>query len=34
MLWVESFTTGTAEPRMVQLGGGEAFAITEAFCPY
>ena len=30
MLWVESFTVGTAEPRTVQLGGGGASAITEA----
>ena len=34
MLRVESFTAGTAEPRMVQLGGGGASAITEAIHPY
>ena len=34
MLWVESFTAGTAEPRMVQFGGGGASAITKAIHPY
>ena len=34
MLGVESFTASTAEPRTVQLGGGGASAITEAFRPY
>ena len=34
MLRVESFTASTAEPRMVQLGGGGASAITEALHPY
>ena len=34
MLGVESFTASAAEPRMVQLGGGGASAITEAFHPY
>ena len=33
-LRVESFTVGTAEPRMVQLGGGRASTITKAICPY
>ena len=34
MLRVESFTVGTAESRMVQLSGGGASAITEAYRPY
>ena len=34
MLWVESFTTGTAEARTVQLSGGGAFTITEAISTY
>ena len=34
MLWVESFMASTAEPRMVQLSGGGASAITKAFHPY
>ena len=34
MLWVESFMASTAEPRMVQLGGGGAFAITKDIRPY
>ena len=34
MLRVESFTAGTAEPRMVQLGGGGASAITKDIRPY
>ena len=39
MLGVESFTAGTAEPRMVQLGtvqlgGGGVSTITEAYRPY
>ena len=34
MLKVESFTEGTAEPRMVHLGGGGASAMAKAFHPY
>ena len=34
MLGSESFMASTAEPRMVQLGGGGASAITEALHPY
>ena len=34
MLRVESFTASTAEPRIVQLGGGGASATTEACDPY
>ena len=34
MLGVESFTASRAEPRMVQLRGGEASTITEALDPY
>ena len=34
MLGVESFMASTAEPRMVQLGGGGASAIPEALHPY
>ena len=33
-LWVERFPEGTAEPRMVQLHGGGASAITGAIRPY
>ena len=33
-LRVESFTARTAEPKMVQLGGGGVSAITEAFHLY
>ena len=34
MLGVESFMASTAKPRMVQLCGGGASAITEALHPY
>ena len=34
MLGLESFTACTAEPRMVQLGGGGTSAITKALDPY
>ena len=33
-LGVESFMASTAEPRTVQLCGGEASTITEALHPY
>ena len=33
-LRVESFMASTAEPRMVQLSGGGASAITKALHPY
>ena len=34
MLWIESFTASTAEPRTVQLCGGGVSAITEAVHHY
>ena len=34
ILGVESFLASIAEPRMVQLSGGGASAITEALHPY
>ena len=34
MLQLERFPEGTAEPRIVQLGGRGASAITEAIQPY
>ena len=34
MLGIESFMASTAVPRMVQLDGGGASAITKALDPY